>query len=108
MQPGLDWDRWCGPGPLVHYNSILSPRGVHSHFPAWRMVREFGGGMICDWGAHHIDIAQWGLGIDERPCGSDTAEGLESPHARGAQLVYANGRWYPYERQRRDFLRHRR
>ena len=38
MQPGLDWDRWCGPGPLVHYNSILSPRGVHNHFPLWREV----------------------------------------------------------------------
>ncbi|MCB1226360.1 MAG: Gfo/Idh/MocA family oxidoreductase, partial [Verrucomicrobiales bacterium] len=58
MEPGLDWDRWCGPGPLKPYNSILSPRGVHNHFPAWRMTREFGGGMITDWGAHHIDIAQ--------------------------------------------------
>ncbi len=62
MEPGLDWDRWCGPGPLVGYNSALSPRGVHTHFPDWRMTREFGGGMITDWGAHHIDIAQWGLG----------------------------------------------
>ena len=34
MEPGLDWDRWCGPGPLVPYSSVLSPRGVHNHFPA--------------------------------------------------------------------------
>lgn len=90
-EPGLDWDRWCGPGPLKPYSSVLSPRGVHNHFPAWRMTREFGGGMITDWGAHHIDIAQWGLGVDEsgpvevrRPENWETAK-------RGAQLVYANG-----------------
>jgi len=89
MEPGLDWDRWCGPGPLKPYNSILSPRGVHNHFPAWRMTREFGGGMITDWGAHHIDIAQWALGVDD----SGPVE-VRSPGAdkkRGAQLVYSNG-----------------
>jgi predicted dehydrogenase len=91
LEPGLDWDRWCGPGPLKPYSSVLSPRGVHNHFPAWRMTREFGGGMITDWGAHHIDIAQWALGVDETgpvevkaPAGWETAK-------RGAQLVYANG-----------------
>jgi len=33
MEPGLDWDRWCGPGPLVAYNPSLSPRGIHNNFP---------------------------------------------------------------------------
>ena len=33
MEPGLDWDRWCGPGPLRGYSSVLSPRGLHNHFP---------------------------------------------------------------------------
>ena len=33
MEPGLDWDLWLGPAPLRPYNSILSPRGVHKHFP---------------------------------------------------------------------------
>lgn len=90
-EPGLDWDRWCGPGPLKPYNSILSPRGVHNHFPAWRMTREFGGGMITDWGAHHIDIAQWGLGVDESgPVEIKAPENWETAK-RGAQLIYANG-----------------
>lgn len=91
MEPGLDWKMWCGPGPLVNYNPYLSPRGVHTHFPNWRNTREFGGGMITDWGAHHIDIAQWGLGVD----GSGPVE-IRAPQnwetaKRGAQLVYANG-----------------
>jgi len=63
-EPGLDWNLWLGPAPMRAYNSVLSPRGVHDHFPAWRKYREYGGGMVTDWGAHHFDIAQWGLGMD--------------------------------------------
>ncbi len=65
LEEGLDWDRWLGPAPKRPYNSVLSPRGVHGHFPDWRNYREYSGGMMTDWGAHHFDIAQWGLGMDE-------------------------------------------
>ena len=91
MEPGLDWDMWCGPGPLVPYSSVLSPRGVHNHFPAWRMTREFGGGMITDWGAHHIDIAQWGLGEDEHGPVEIIAPENYADAADGAKLIYASG-----------------
>src|SRR5207237_2595410 len=64
MEPGLDWDRWLGPAPLRPYNSILSPRGVHKHYPNWRNYREYSGGMMTDWGAHHFDITQWALDMD--------------------------------------------
>jgi predicted dehydrogenase len=91
MEPGLDWNLWCGGGPLVKYNSILSPRGVHTHFPAWRNTWEFGGGSITDWGAHHIDIAQWGLGADEGgPIEVRAPQNWETAQ-RGAQLFYASG-----------------
>ncbi len=87
---GLDWDLWLGPAPMRAYNSVLSPRGVHEHFPDWRNYREFGGGMVTDWGAHHLDIAQWGLGMDD----SGPVE-VRPPETagdkRGATLVYANG-----------------
>ena len=64
LEKGLDWDLWLGPAPQREYNEILSPRGVHNHFPQWRAYREYGGGGVTDWGAHHLDIAHWGLGMD--------------------------------------------
>jgi predicted dehydrogenase len=89
-QPGLDWERWLGPAPMRPYNAILSPRGVHHHFPNWRLYREYSGGMMTDWGAHHFDIAQWGLGMDES--GPSEIIPPENPKAeRGVKYVYANG-----------------
>jgi predicted dehydrogenase len=90
MEPGLNWDRWLGPAPERPYNSVLSPRGVHQHFPDWRNYREYSGGMMTDWGAHHFDIAQWGLGMDE----SGPVEIIppEDPKAtKGLRYIYANG-----------------
>ncbi len=90
MEPGLNWDFWLGPAPQRPYNSVLSPRGVHQHFPSWRNYREYSGGMMTDWGAHHFDIAQWGLGMDE----SGPVEIIppEDPKAtKGLRYLYANG-----------------
>ncbi|HNW07764.1 MAG TPA: Gfo/Idh/MocA family oxidoreductase [Verrucomicrobiota bacterium] len=90
LEPGLNWDLWLGPAPERPYNSVLSPRGVHTHFPDWRNYREYSGGMMTDWGAHHFDIAQWGLGMDE----SGPVEIIPpaDPQAtRGARFRYANG-----------------
>jgi predicted dehydrogenase len=91
MEPGLDWNLWCGPGPLVAYNPSLSPRGVHTNFPDWRKTWEFGGGAITDWGAHHIDIAQWALGVDDGGPVEIRAPKDWATARRGAQLVYADG-----------------
>lgn len=90
MEPGLDWDMWVGPGPMRGYSSVLSPRGVHKHFPNWRTYREYGGGMVCDWGAHMIDIIQWGLDMDNSgPIA--TIPNKDSEALKGAQLVYKDG-----------------
>ncbi len=89
-EPGLDWDMWLGPAPERGYNSVLSPRGVHNHFPNWRAYREYGGGMVTDWGAHHFDIAQWGLGMDQS--GPTEISPASDPKAtQGVRLIYANG-----------------
>ncbi len=87
MEPGLDWDMWIGPAPMRPYNSVLSPRGLHNHFPKWRTYKEFGGGSVCDWGAHHLDIAQWGLGMDDS--GPDEIHPPDDPQANyGTVLKY--------------------
>ena len=86
-EPGLDWNQWIGPGPMRGYSSVLSPRGMHGHFPNWRNYKEYGGGMVCDWGAHMIDILHWGLGVDDS--GPVATIPAENPKAlKGAQLVY--------------------
>ena len=91
LEPGLDWEMWIGPGPMRPYNSELSPRGMHDHFPNWRNYKEYGGGMVCDWGAHHLDIAQWGLGMDDS--GPDEIHPPEDPKATsGAVLHYGDSR----------------
>ena len=62
---GLDWDRWIGPSLWRPYNSKLAPDSWdYPGFPNWRGYAQFGGGGQSDWGAHHFDIAQWGLGAD--------------------------------------------
>ena len=98
-EPGLNWDFWLGPAPLRPYNSILSPRGVHSHFPLWRHYREYAGGGVTDFGAHHFDIAHWGLGMDESgpreiipPADWQTANhGVRLRYENGVEVVHAEG-----------------
>jgi predicted dehydrogenase len=54
---GLDWDMWLGQTPEVDY---VEER-CHGTFRYWW---EYSGGTMTDWGAHHLDIAQWGAGHD--------------------------------------------
>ena len=98
--PDVDFDMWCGPAPLAKYSDRLAPRGVHDFFPMfWRMDDWFGLGMCGDWGAHHLDIAQWGLCRDasgpvkvvrsELPPSTGRFDG--GRRQRGVQLVYDDG-----------------
>ena len=88
---GTDWDFWQGPAPERDYHSDLCPKGVHGHFPAWRMYSEYAGGQVADMGAHHFDIAQWAMEMDS----SGPVEVIppsDQPGAkRGLKLVYASG-----------------
>lgn len=53
----LNWDAWLGQSPLVDF----TPERCHGSFRGWL---EYAGGIITDWGAHHVDIAQWALGCE--------------------------------------------
>lgn len=95
MEPGLDWDRWLGPAPKRPYNSVLAPRGMHNHFPNWRLYQEYSGGMMTDWGAHHFDIAQWGIGADHSgpleiipPANPASGKGVRFIYDKGIQLIH--------------------
>jgi len=54
---GVNYDLWLGPAPERPYVPALFQLN-------WRHNYAFSGGMITDWGAHHLDIVQWALGMD--------------------------------------------
>ena len=98
MEKGLDWERWLGAAPMRPYSSVLSPRGIHNHFPSWRNFCEYGGGGMTDWGAHHFDIGQWGLGMDESgpveivlPENPKLGRGVKYVYENGAEMIHGGG-----------------
>jgi predicted dehydrogenase len=56
--PELDYEMWLGPAPFRPYNK----NRVHYLF---RFFWDYSGGQMTNWGAHHLDITQWALGMDE-------------------------------------------
>ncbi|MBI1313895.1 gfo/Idh/MocA family oxidoreductase [bacterium] len=87
----LNYDMWLGPAPFKPYNK----KRVHYNF---RFFRDYSGGQLTNFGAHHIDIAQWGIGTDDS--GPISVEGTATYHPKGWHEVtetcrithtYANG-----------------
>ena len=77
VPPNFDYATWLGPtDPTVPYNETrchsqdLEKIGSR---PGWIQLAPYGWGMITNWGAHHIDIMQWGLGKDYE--GPESVEG---------------------------------
>ncbi|MBU3664381.1 MAG: Gfo/Idh/MocA family oxidoreductase [Chthoniobacterales bacterium] len=58
----IDYDRWLGPAPWRPYNTN---RVLGSYRGGWRIFWDYGSRKNGDWGAHHFDIVQWALGMDE-------------------------------------------
>jgi myo-inositol 2-dehydrogenase / D-chiro-inositol 1-dehydrogenase len=54
---GLNWDFWLGQAPAVDF----CPERCHYRFRWWY---EYSGGIATDWGAHHMDVAQWALDVE--------------------------------------------
>jgi len=59
----LDYARWLGAAPEQPYmEGRVHPQSSLSGRPGWITTEDFGLGMITNWGAHHVDIAQWAMG----------------------------------------------
>ena len=89
--PALDYEFWLGPAPERKYNA----NRVHYLF---RFFWDYSGGQQTNFGAHDLDIAQWGLGMDDS--GPTTIEGtatfnankwFETPETAKQTFTYANG-----------------
>jgi predicted dehydrogenase len=64
----LNWEMWLGPALKVPY------RGV-SHWD-WRWILDYSGGQLTDWAGHHIDIANWGAGLEHTGPAEITGTGI--------------------------------
>ncbi len=69
----LDWEMWLGQAPKVDYRA----KRCHYEFRWWY---EYSGGKFTDWGAHHVDIAQWALRQDAQGKGPVTIDGTDAKH----------------------------
>lgn len=87
---GFNWDFWLGQAPKVDY---LKER-CHVTFRWWW---DYSGGPVTDWGAHHNDIARWGIGLDgpsaieARVITPPIPNGYTTPAEFEATLTWANG-----------------
>jgi predicted dehydrogenase len=72
----LNWDMWLGQAPMVDYRYKSGGRWGNSrcHYE-FRWWYEYSGGKMTDWGAHHMDIAQWAIGMDRPGRGPLELEG---------------------------------
>ena len=73
----FDYETWLGPTDhSAPYNWTRCHNQDTKHIgdrPGWIQLAPYGWGMITNWGAHHIDIMQWGLGKDFS--GPDSVQG---------------------------------
>ncbi len=60
----LDFETWLGPAPQQPYMEDRVHPQASLGRPGWITTEDFGLGMITNWGAHHIDIAHWGMGME--------------------------------------------
>jgi hypothetical protein len=83
---GFDYDRWLGPTPWYPYNA----RRVQGDYGGgWRCFWDYGSRKNGDWGAHHFDIIQWALGMDDSGPTQFIPKGYEGTQYQ--THIYADG-----------------
>jgi len=78
----LNWEKWLGQAPLVDFRLADTggkrpPTRAHYEFRWWY---EYSGGKMTDWGAHHIDIAQWAIEQNGKDQGPTSIEPIMAEH----------------------------
>jgi predicted dehydrogenase len=89
---GFDYQMWLGPAPDAPY----APARCHVNF---RWIYDYSGGQVTDWGGHHPDCAQWGMGTElTGPVEIRNAKGMFPPDdlwntatEYSFEAVYENG-----------------
>jgi len=65
VPPNLNYEMWLGCTPKVPYTEKrVHPQDSINDRPGWLRIESYCLGMITGWGAHHVDIAQWGMGAE--------------------------------------------
>jgi predicted dehydrogenase len=98
----LNWEMWLGPALKVPYRGI-------SHWD-WRWILDYSGGQLTDWSGHHIDIGNWGAGLEHTGPVEIAGEGVYPregiynvpveydficKYANGIEMRVANASRYP-------------
>jgi len=83
VPPGLDWDMWLGPAPWRPYN-----KGLHPF--TWRSFRDYSGGGMTDWGAHHIGGALFAAQLHDQPLPIEVHP-PDGKEFKQLTYIYANG-----------------
>ena len=60
----FDYATWLGPAPEQAFMEDRTHPQTGYGRPGWITTEDFGLGMITNWGAHHMDIAQWAMGME--------------------------------------------
>lgn len=64
LPANFNYDMWLASTPEVYYTEDrVHPQNGYGR-PGWLRCEQFGAGMITGWGAHHIDSAHWGMGME--------------------------------------------
>jgi len=110
----LDYEGWLGPAAWAPYTEqrVHARENLRAR-PGWMIIPDYCEGMICNWGAHLIDIVQWTLGTEGT--GPVGIEGKGEFHPAGGlsgvlgsfavQYTYASGVTLDYRMAGRPFVR---
>jgi len=59
----MDWDRWLGPAPWAPYNGRRCSGSYSTGGDSWRSYKDYSGGGMTDWGAHHFGGATFAIDV---------------------------------------------